>query len=82
MNKILVSVKIAAIEKRFDIWIPKESLIKDVILLISAAIERYSDETYQLDSKAVLCREDGCIYDLNKTVRGAGIQNGDLLVLI
>ena len=83
MNKVLATVRIPAIEQMYDIWIPKNGTIGEVKILIGAAIEHLSDGMYRMDAQAVLCSKDtGNPYPDNITVKGAGIRNGDDIMLI
>ena len=83
MDKVLVTVRISAIEKMYDIWVPLEGTIGEVKILIGVAVERLSNDRYCADSRAVLCSmETGMYYREEQTVKQSGIINGAALMLI
>lgn len=83
MEKILVDIRVAALEQNYDVWIPTESKLEEIRLLVSAAIAELSGNSYQIDEEAALCSLDkNRIYPINITVLQAGIEQGESLLLI
>jgi len=82
-NKALVEVYIPASGERFDVWIPLESKMSEVKLMISKALGEISGGMYQANDETVLCDADtGCVFDINTEVAELGIENGSRLLLI
>ncbi len=83
MEKILVDVRVAALEQNYDVWIPTESKLGEIRLLVSAAIAELSGDSYQIEDEAALCSMDkNKVYPTNITVLQAGIEQGECLLLI
>lgn len=83
MEKILVDFRVAALEENYDVWIPIESTLEEIRLLVSAAIAELSGNSYQIEEEAALCSMDkNKVYPMNITVLQAGIEQGECLLLI
>lgn len=83
MNKLLIKVYVPALEDDFDIFIPDDLQLNEVISFISKAVEQYSEGQYRSNSKEILCeKESGNILDINYSAYELGIYNGSKLVLI
>lgn len=83
MDKILVDVRVPAIERNFDIWVPVESNLEEVKLLISATIEALYGECFKMQEKSIICSIDrNMVYPRGANLLQLGIQNGERLVLI
>ena len=82
-NKVLVEISVPAADKSFDVFIPLESKMYDVMTMVSSLLSDLSDGRYQATSTAVLCNgETGDIYDVNMEIAELGIKNGSRLMLI
>ena len=83
MNKILVRLYVPTIEQQYDIWIPLNRRIYNVISLISKAVFELSDGCYKPQEMPKLYdRFSAKQYDINLTVKDANIKNGSEVVLI
>lgn len=83
MNKILIEVYVPVAEEEYDIFVPANLMMSEVIRLISKVITELSEGLYDAGSDAVLCnREDGTIYNINLSVDELGLRNGSRLMLI
>ena len=83
MNKILVRLYVPTIEQQYDIWIPLNRRIYNVIYLISKAVFELSDEYYNpKEMPRLYDRFTARQYDVNLTVKDANIMNGSELVLL
>lgn len=82
-NKALVEISVPASGSKFDVLIPLESKMGDVLKLVSAALSDLSDGRYKASNDAVLCdAKTGIIYNINMEVAELGIKNGSRLMLI
>lgn len=83
MNKILVEIFVPAADKRFDVYIPPESRISEILLLTSKLLSELSDGKYKATDETVLCDEkSGKVLDVNMTAFELEIKNGLGLMLI
>jgi hypothetical protein len=83
MNKVLVEIFLPAADRSFDVYIPLESQMSEVLLLVSALLSDLSDGKYKANGQAILCdAATGIIYNINMAVAELGIQNGSKLMLI
>lgn len=82
MQKLLVQVHVPVIEEKFDIFIPPNKKVKTVIKLISKAISEITEGSFIENPTTFLYNiETGEAYDITKTVKDAGIDNGSQVIL-
>jgi hypothetical protein len=82
-NKALVEIFVPASGSKFDVFVPLESKMSDVLKLVSAALSDLSDGKYKATNDAVLCdAKTGIIFNVNMEVAELGIKNGSRLMLI
>ena len=83
MDKVLVEVFVPAINHSFDIFIPLQSPMYEVLELIKRAVTDMSDGRFIADNNTALChRETGTIVNINLSVYELEICNGSKLMLI
>ncbi len=83
MNKVLVVLYIPIIEMRYDVYIPINKKIEQIIILLGNALNELTDGGFILQNNTILInKETGNIYDNNQYVKNAEIKNGTELVLI
>lgn len=82
-NKALVEIRIPATGETFEVLIPLESRMSEVVELVAKVLTDLSDGKYKAGCDAVLCdAATGIIYNINKAVGELGITNGSRLLLI
>ena len=83
MNKILVEIYIPIIEEKYDVWLPKNKKIYNIIELLLKGIYELSKEEYYGDKYPTLYNKlTGKFYDLNAIIKDTDIKNGTQLILI
>jgi hypothetical protein len=83
MNKVLVEIFLPAANESFDVYIPVESKLSEVLQLVSSLLSDLSEGKYKATQDAVLCdAKTGMIFNINMAVSELGIQNGSRLMLI
>jgi hypothetical protein len=83
MNKILVEVFLPALGQSYDVFIPLESQLSEVILLLTKVLNDLSSGCYIAGEDAILCdRETGNIFSINMSVYELGLKSGSKLMLI
>lgn len=82
-NKALVEIVVPATSHEYDVYIPLDCKMSDVIKMVAAAISDLSEGKYKATEEAVLCDADsGIIYNVNIEVAELGIKTGSRLMLI
>ena len=83
MNKYLVDVYLPASGEHFDVFLPANKLIGEVISLLVETVVPLSGNNFERTSDTVLINAvNGGVYDFNTTVFDAGIRNSTKLILI
>ena len=82
-NKALVEISVPAAGEKFDVFIPLESKMSEVLKLVSTALSDLSGGRYKASNEADLCdAKTGIIFNINMEVAELGIRNGSQLMLI
>lgn len=82
-DKALVEIVVPAAGQKFDVFIPLESRMSDVVKMVASALSDLSEGSYKATDTAILCDADtGIIYNVNMEVAELGIKNGSRLMLI
>lgn len=83
MEKVLVEVFVPVLDRSFDIFIPLQSPMYEVLELIKKAVKEMSDGRFIANENTAIChREDGTIININLSVYELEIRNGSKLMLI
>lgn len=83
MNKVLVKVYIPILEEQYDVWMPINKTVYNVILLMSKAINELNDGYYEPEEIPTLYNKTtGIPYNINLRVIDTDIRNGTEVVLI
>ena len=83
MDKVLVDLFVPALEQTYDIFVPLQSPMHEVVELMKKAVVDMSDGRFVANETTSLCnREDGTIININLSVYELGIRNGSRLMLI
>lgn len=82
-NKFLVELIVPEIDDKFNLYIPINRKIGNIIGLINKSLFELTNGVYQGNDKVLLYdRETGEIYSNNSLVRETGIKNGTCIVLL
>lgn len=83
MDKVLVEVFVPVLNQSFDIFIPRQERMAEVLELIKKAVSEMSDERFVSNENTIIChREDGMILNINLSVYELNVRNGSKLMLI
>jgi len=83
MDKVLVEVYIPASEKAYDVFLPPQSKLHEVVYLLSGTMTELSEGYFKATADTILCdRKTGTILNINQTVEEVGLANGAKLMLI
>lgn len=83
MDKVLVEVYLPASEKSFDVFLPLESKLYEVVYLLTNTMTELTEGEFSPSHDTILCnRHSGTILNINMTVEENGVINGAKLMLI
>ncbi len=83
MNKILVKLYVPMIEEQYDVWIPLNKRIYNVINLLIKAVYEFSSGYYQPQKMPNLYDKlTANPFDPNLTVKETSIRNGSEIILL
>ena len=83
MERILVEVFLPSSNTSYDIFISPESVLSEVLSLISSALSSLAQGEFRASNDTILCDADsGKIFDINTSVAELVIKNGSRLMLI
>jgi len=82
-NKILVELIIPEIDEKYNIYIPINKKVGNLIVLLNKVIKELSNGIYNGNEKTALYdKKTGEKYNINSLVRETTIRNGSSLILI
>ena len=83
MDKVLVVLYVPALEKKYDIWIPANKRVYNIIKSLVKAVNEMNDNSFTTNSMPLLYdKTTAKPYDINLTIKETEIRNGTELVLI
>ena len=82
-NKVLVSVNVPILEKKYDIYFPVNRRIHNVIDMIKVSLFELSQGSFEINKTYTLYNTlNGEAYDMNILVRDSDIRNGSNVILL
>ena len=82
-NKVLVELIVPAIDEKYNLFLPINKRIGNIIILLNKALEDMLNGNYIPNDKACLYDKiTGEYYDANIILRESNIRNGSVLILI
>ncbi len=82
-NKVLVRVNVPSLEEKYDVYIPVNRKINNVIKMLKSTLCDISLGVFNKDDDYLLYNaQTGDIYDMNKLVRDTDIRNGSQVILL
>ena len=83
MNQILIRLYVPNFEKSYDVWIPAQRRIANVITLLLKAINELNYNIYKPALFPMLYNKDTAeMYDPNALVKDANIRNGAEIIML
>lgn len=81
-NKVLVEIIIPKFDESYNLLLPVNKRIGNIVLLVNKAIEEINNGFYKCNPQASLYNVDtGERYDVNKLLYETNIRNGTKLIL-
>lgn len=82
-NKVLIELIVPEIEEKYNIFIPVNRRIGNIIILLNKAINEITNGNFIINNDRILYnRFTGKKYLINDLVRHTDIRNGTKLVMI
>lgn len=83
MDKVLVEIYVPSLRTAYDMFLPADAPMYEVLTLIKKAVTDLSSGKFVADENTVLCyRGNGAIININLSVFELDIHNGTKLMLI
>lgn len=82
-NKVLVELVVPTIESSYDIYLPINKRIGNIIMLLNKTVSELSEGCYEENPNTSLYnRETSQKYDKNTLLYNTDIRNGTALILL
>ncbi len=82
-NKVLVTLYVPLIEKKYEVFLPIGRKIGEILFLLSKSIGDISDGVYNLrGDERLYNRITGQEYKLNEVIKDTNVRNGTQLIFI
>ena len=82
-NKVLVELVVPTIESTFDIYLPINKRIGNIITLLNKTVSELSEGCYEgTPTTALYNRETSQKYEINTLLYNTDIRNGTTLILL
>lgn len=83
MNKVYVKLYVPLIEENYELFIPVNKEISDIVKLLVKSVQELNDCNYDYNSETGLYNKDaGIKYENDKLLIDTDIKNGTKLILI
>ena len=82
MNKYIVIIYVPILNENFDVLIPNNKRVIDIIYHSSKIINSLFDGEFGVKNYNLINRDNGNIYDLSLLISETDIKNGSELILI
>lgn len=82
-NKIIISVIVPSLEHTYDMFVPVNRKVHDVIDLIKKAMFELSGGSFDTSKNYFLYnQENGNVYDMNELIRNTDIRNDTKVIML
>lgn len=82
-NKVLVRINVPSLEQKYDVYIPVNRRIYNVIKMLKVSLHELSLGVFNESEDYLLYNaETGIMYDVNSLVRNTDIRNGSEIIML
>lgn len=82
-NKVLINLKVPRLDETYNVYLPANRKIGNIIKLLIKAISEITEISLQDDGNIYLYDGDtGSKFDVNKILKDTTIRNGSILILL
>ena len=83
MEKVLIHLSVPAVQESFDLFIPQDIVIGQIITSMTEGISEMTHHRYTVSGKEMLILQDSSVpLCPDNTLNQYGIQDGDHLIII
>lgn len=82
-NKLLVTIIVPFLEEKYEVFIPINKRVSNVIKLIERALNEMTNGYYpNKEDSVIIDAESGNVFDVNITVKETKMVNGSKIILL
>ena len=81
-NKVLVNLYVPFLEKKYELFLPVNNKIGEIIVLIGRALPDVTGGYYNHQEERLYNRLNGYEYQVNETIKNTNIRNGTELIFM
>ena len=82
-NKVLVRVNVPSLEQKYDVYVPVNRKVNNVIKMLKSSLSQLSLGVFNTNEECVLYDANtGKMYDMNDLIRNTDIRNGSEVILL
>lgn len=82
-NKLLVTIIVPFLEEKYEVFIPINKRVSNVIQLIERALKEMTNGYYpSKEDSVIIDAESGNVFDVNITVKETKMVNGSKIILL
>ena len=82
MNKVFVELIVPVMEQKYDVYLPVNKKVLDIIILLNKAINEMTEGYFPINNKlSLIDAETGVAYNTKMTLKDCKILNGTTVVL-
>jgi len=80
--RVYVIVEMPVLDKKYELLVPIDRRIHDLITVLKKAIPELSSDYYERREPVMISKTSGDVYDMNVVIKNTNIKNGTRLILI
>lgn len=80
--RVYVIVEIPVLEKKYELLLPIDRRMHEIITVLKKAIPELSSDFYENKEPVIYNKSNGEMYDLNAIIKNTNIKNGTRLLVI
>lgn len=80
--RVYVIVEIPILDKKYELLVPIDRRIHDLITVLKKAIPELDSDFYEKREPVLICKTSGDLYDMNAVIKNTNIKNGTRVILI
>ena len=83
MNRVLIRVYVPLLEKKYDVWVPINKKVYEIIINLIKGINSINKIEYDMKEIPNLYdKESSEVYDINAKIIDTNIRNGSEVILL
>ena len=80
--RVYVTLEVPIIDKKYELLVPIDRRIHDLIFLLKKNIPELSENYYKDRTQNLFNKSSGELYDMNQIIKNSNIKTGTRLLLI